>query len=112
MWHHFQNASIQGCQICHKEDPQQVDSENKDMEESISIKVNMFNYMWGTIFKMPAFGNPKFVKKKTQSRWTVRTRSTAHHYGEPAVHHYGEPAIHHYDEPSHSTLNLNMHYVQ
>ena len=112
VWHHFQNASIQGCQICHKEDPQQVDSENKDMEESISIKVNMFNYMWGTIFKMPAFGNPKFVKKKTQSRWTVRTRSTAHHYGEPAVHHYGEPAIHHYDEPSHSTLNLNMYYVQ
>ena len=27
----------------------QVDSENKDMEESISIKVNMFNYMWGTL---------------------------------------------------------------
>ena len=38
----------------------------------------------------------------------MRTRSTAHHYGEPAVHHYGEPAIHHYDEPSHSTLNLNI----
>ena len=54
VWHHFQNASIQGCQISQKEDPEQVDSENKDMEESIRIMVNMFNYICCTIFKMPA----------------------------------------------------------
>jgi hypothetical protein len=66
VWHHFQIASIQGCKICKKEDPEQVDSENKDMEESIRIMVNMFNYMCGTIFKMPASRDVKFLKKKTQ----------------------------------------------
>ena len=43
-----------------------MDSENKDMEESIRIMVNMFNYMCGTIFKMPASRDVKFLKKKTQ----------------------------------------------
>ena len=52
-----------------------MDSENKDMEESIRTMVNMFNYMCGTIFKMPASRDVKFLKKKTQSRWTVRTRT-------------------------------------
>ena len=43
-----------------------MDSENKDMEESIRIMVNMFNYMCCTIFKMPASRDVKFLKKKTQ----------------------------------------------
>ena len=50
------------------EDMDQVYVENKDMEESIRIMVNMFNYMCGTIFKMPASRDVKFLKKKTQSR--------------------------------------------
>ena len=52
-----------------------MDSENKDMEKSIRIMVNMIRYMCGTIFKMPASRDVKFVKNKTKSRWTVRTRT-------------------------------------
>ena len=42
-----------------------MDSENKDMEESIRIIVNMFNYMCGTIFKILASRDVIFLKKKT-----------------------------------------------
>ena len=52
-----------------------MDSENKDMEKSIRIMVNMIRYMCGTIFKMPASRDVKFVINKTKSRWTVRTRT-------------------------------------
>ena len=52
--HLFQNASIQGCQMCHIENQEQVDSDNKDMEESIRTMVNMIRYMCCTFFKMPA----------------------------------------------------------
>ena len=52
-----------------------MDSENKDMEESIRIRVNIIRYMCGTIFKMPASTDVKFVINKTKSRWTVRTRT-------------------------------------
>ena len=34
-----QNASIQGCQMCHIENQEQVDSDNKDVEESIRMSV-------------------------------------------------------------------------
>ena len=37
--HLFQNASIQGCQMCHIENQEQVDSDNKDVEESIRMSV-------------------------------------------------------------------------
>ena len=43
-----------------------MDSENKDMEESIRTMVNMFNYMCGTIFKILVSRYVKFLKKKTQ----------------------------------------------
>ena len=52
-----------------------MDSENKDMEKSIRIMVNMIRYMCGTIFKMPTSRDVKFVINKTKSRWTVRTRT-------------------------------------
>ena len=52
-----------------------MDSENKDMEKSIRIMVNMIRYMCGTIIKMPASRDVKFVINKTKSRWTVRTRT-------------------------------------
>ena len=52
-----------------------MDSENKDMEESIRTMVNIIRYMCGTIFKMPASRDVKFVINKTKSRWTVRTRT-------------------------------------
>ena len=52
-----------------------MDSENKDMEESIRIRVNIIRYMCGTIFKMPATRDVKYVINKTKSRWTVRTRT-------------------------------------
>ena len=42
MSHQYQNTSIQGCQIRHYEDPQQVFSDNKDMEESIMTMKNIF----------------------------------------------------------------------
>ena len=40
---HYQNTSIEGCQIRYYEEPHQVFSDNKDMEESIMTMKNMFN---------------------------------------------------------------------
>ena len=52
-----------------------MDSDNKDMEESIRTKVNMIRYMCCTFFKMPASRDVKFVIKKAKSRRTVTTRT-------------------------------------
>ena len=52
-----------------------MDSENKDMEESIRTMANIIRYTCGTIFKMPASRDVKYVINKTKSRWTVRTRT-------------------------------------
>ena len=67
----FHIANLRG----HPEHPEQVDSENKDMEESIRTMVNIIRYTCGTICKMPASRDVKFVINKTKSRWTVRTRT-------------------------------------
>ena len=67
----FHIANLRG----HPEHPEQVDSENKDMEESIRTMVNIIRYTCGTIFKMPASRDVKYVINKTKSRWTVRTRT-------------------------------------
>ena len=67
----FHIANLRG----HPEHPKQVDSDNKDMEESIRTMVNIIRYTCGTIFKMPASRDVKFVINKTKSRWTVRTRT-------------------------------------
>ena len=58
----FHIANLRG----HPEHPEQVDSENKDMEESIRIMVNIIRYMCGTIFKMPASRDVKFVINNTK----------------------------------------------
>ena len=81
MLHLFQNASIQGCQICHKEYQEQVDRENKDMDKSIRAMVNMYNYMCGRMPEVLSSSGPGQVRSRSgqgQSRsgqGLVRSRS-------------------------------------
>ena len=67
---HYQNTSIEGCQIRYYEEPHQVFSDNKDREESIMTMKNMFNniidvtaYYLSTSGLMPAFCTKMSLKK-------------------------------------------------
>ena len=61
---HYQNTSIEGCQIRYYEEPHQVFSDNKDMEESIMTMKNMFNNIIDvTAGLMPAFCTKMSLKK-------------------------------------------------
>ena len=59
----------------HLEDPDQVDGDIINMEESIMTVKNMFNYMCGTIIKTPASKEVRFVIMRTISRCSVTTRT-------------------------------------
>ena len=50
----------------HSEEPEQVDSENKDMEESIRTMVNMFNYMCVIRKQVFFFDKNKIVSKMVE----------------------------------------------
>ena len=110
--HLFQNASIQGCQICHKEYQEQVDRENKDMDKSIRAMVNMTNYMCGRMPEVLSSSGPGQVKvsQGPVKVWSgpglvqVRSRSSNHYCMicnhvpfisafKMTVHHCGLPAV-------------------
>ena len=59
------------------EDPDQVDSDSTNMEESIMTKKNMFNNMCRTIIKTPASKEVRFVIMRTISRCSVTNNKKA-----------------------------------
>ena len=69
--HLYQNASAHGRWIYRNEDPYQVDSERRDMGDSIMIMENVNIITCRTFIKMPAYMEDEFTEMRTITRWTA-----------------------------------------